>query len=97
MRFHPCKPVLVTGSASGTVCLFQLCEEADELALKRGEHFLQDAKFERFYLDALEFCNGGLSLLAHASNKRFCYLYDLVEGGVAQVFPPKGASRKCAP
>ena len=69
IKFHPSKEVLITGSDRGKLSLFELCREDSSLEMKKGDFFLQDVKFDAFFLDSMEFFNEGRSLLVHASNR----------------------------
>ncbi|KAI1719687.1 U3 small nucleolar RNA-associated protein 18 like protein [Ditylenchus destructor] len=88
VKFHPAKPVLVTASNNGTLSLFELLE-GQNMELKKSEHFLQDVTFSNFRISSVDFCDNGLSLLAHSDNKNYSYSYDLVEGKVSQIRVPQ--------
>uniref|UniRef100_A0A915EC23 Uncharacterized protein n=1 Tax=Ditylenchus dipsaci TaxID=166011 RepID=A0A915EC23_9BILA len=96
VKFHPAKPVLVTGSESGIVTLFEICDENSNLELKKGENFLQDVSFKDFRISSIDFLDNGATLLAHSRQKNYSYSYDMVEMSdyrdarkVTQVYVPK--------
>ena len=93
IKFHPSKPVLITASTGGQIALFQLCDDEKCLELKRGNFFLQSVSLPKCRLQSIFFYNGGNSILVTASNRNYCYTYDLLDGSVEQIRQPTALSQ----
>ncbi|KAH7724900.1 hypothetical protein AAVH_07492 [Aphelenchoides avenae] len=93
VKFHPSRPVLVTGSVAGRIALFEVrlkfVEDADNLRLKKSDSFLQEVEFQKFGVDFAEFYDGGAYLMAGSSRNNYFFSYDLLEGKVSQVRRPQ--------
>jgi hypothetical protein len=51
---------------------------------------MQDVAFQNFRIDSLAFFDDANSILASATNRNYCYTYDLLEGRISQIRQPIG-------
>uniref|UniRef100_A0A1I8C151 WD_REPEATS_REGION domain-containing protein n=1 Tax=Meloidogyne hapla TaxID=6305 RepID=A0A1I8C151_MELHA len=90
LKFHPSMPILVSATSTGRIALFQLCDDVQNLLLRKSNFFLQDVTIPNISFDYITFFNEGSSLFASANNQNYCYVYDLLSGEIKQIKQPKG-------
>ncbi|TKR81823.1 hypothetical protein L596_015636 [Steinernema carpocapsae] len=88
LKFHPSKPVMITGSDRGALTLYQVPDTSEESSLKT-DFFLQDMKFFMFPITSLELYRQSTALLLGSNRQSYMFSYDLIEGDISQIDRPR--------
>nr|CAD2195316.1 unnamed protein product [Meloidogyne enterolobii] len=95
LKFHPSMPILVSALSTGRIVLFQICDDVNNLLLRKSNFFLQDVTIPNISFDNITFFDRG-SLFASANNRNDCYIYDLLIGEITQIKQPKAMDKSSA-